>query len=323
MDLPPSTNGSPALPLIHASMQRLARQSATCKLTSAVLSGAAMLFASGRVGGEGILWVAAPALALALADAGYTSKIRRLGEAAAQYDGARPPKLSELIQNEAGVGGMREATGLLKGLISASVWPYYLTLAGVVVGLGLTVVPPKLPASYPIAPGGMPLASGQIQTLNQPSMSFPPAAPRPPFAGSQGSPFPSSSSPGAASAPGGAPNANRISNRFPVAGAPGTGATGPGATTPGLPRPPALGASGVNGGKPPFPLPAGAGAARPGTAPAATGTSTGPGGAGVPPPPLAAPGASSSPASSASGAKPTGSAPAPSAASSSGTAPAK
>lgn len=318
MDQPAlTTNASPALPLIHASMQRLARQSATCKLTSAILSGAAMLFASGRVGGEGILWVAAPAVVLGLADAGYTARVRRLGEAAAQYEGARAPKLSELIQTEAGGGFMTEATGMVKGLFSPSVWPYYLSLAGVVVGLGLTVVPPKLPASYPVGPGGMPLAStpGQIQTLGQPGVTFPPGQ-RQPFGSAPGS-FPGVNGSAGATAPGGTSSAgsfptavNRVTNRFPGAGGPGVG--GPsspaGSVNAGGPRPAGLPATGANTGKPPFAMPPGAaGGVKPGAAPSSAG------GAPPPPPTVVAPKApgstASSPAAPASGSGSSGATP--------------
>jgi hypothetical protein len=252
-----------------------------------------MLFASGRVGGEGILWVAAPAVVLGLADAGYAARMRRLGEMAAQYEGSRAPKLSELIQTEAGAGFMAETRGLVKGLLSPSVWPYYLSLAGVVVGLGLTVVPPKLPASYPVGPGGLPLAStpGQIQTLGQPGVTFPPG-PRPTFGGAQGS-FPAASGttgatgPGGASSPGSFPTTvNRVTNRFPVAGGPGVGGANGSA-----PRPAGLPPTGANGGKPPFALPPGAaGGVKPGAAPTSTG------GAPPPPPTLVAPKTSGAPA---------------------------
>jgi len=276
METPAQPNSSSAASLTHAAIQRLGQQSASCKLTSAILSGAAMLFASGRVGGEGLLWAAAPMGLLALADASYAAKTRRLFDLAGQLDGNRAPKPGEVIQREVGTGSVSEAVGSLKGLLSFSVWPYYTSLALVVAGLGSTVLVPKAgPAPvYPSQPfAGLPGQMPARSTVGQPSPVFP--------SGTQRSTFPvgSNGQPSTGGQPGMPPVAmpqapNRVINRFPPSGsAPQSGGqSAPGATTssggsPIAPPP-----------RPSSPPPAGAGAtAKPTTPPPSA------------PPPAAAP----------------------------------
>ncbi|MDB6139604.1 MAG: hypothetical protein JWO94_2676 [Verrucomicrobiaceae bacterium] len=165
MDSPLPSASASAIVLTHASVQRLARQSAACKITSSVLSGAAMLFASGRTGGEGLLWAAAPIGLLALTDAGYAAKARSLVEMAGQYGAAKSPKWSDLLHHEAASGGLKGAIQTLAAIASLTIWPFYLSLALLVGGLGSlqsTKVPMNLiPQPYPTAPATMqPYAGG-------------------------------------------------------------------------------------------------------------------------------------------------------------------
>ena len=128
--------------LINATIQRLASQSATCKLYGVVLSVAVLLFSSGRSSAEILLWTLTPAVLLALADAAYVGRVRRMGEA---VTGKKPATSSEVIQLQVSSGGLHGLKDSVAGLCSMTVWPFYLILALVVFGLGSTVLAPKAP----------------------------------------------------------------------------------------------------------------------------------------------------------------------------------
>ena len=225
-------NSSSAASLTHSAIQRLSGQSANCKVTSAILSGAALLFAAGRTGGEGLLWAAAPIGLLALADAGYVAKIRRLARLSGQYDGTKTPKAGDVIQNEVGEGGVKEAVQSLSGLLSFSVWPYYASMALLVGGLGNSVLAPKTPAVYsPTQPfAGVP---GMVQPhagTTPGGQPFPQSAPRPynvPAAGQPGAPGGNGSAPAPSVAFPQAPG--RAINKFPT---PSGGQGAPSSTAP-------------------------------------------------------------------------------------------
>lgn len=162
MDSPAQSDCASAVSLTHATIQRLARQSAVCKLASAVLGGVALLVAAGRVGGESLILAAAPLAVLAFVDGCYGAKARRLAAAAGQYDGGRAPKWSAFFENEAGPGGLRGAGQALAGVLSLSVWPYYVALGLLVAGVGhlAPATPTRITTStQPFAgmPGGTPV----------------------------------------------------------------------------------------------------------------------------------------------------------------------
>ena len=216
MDTSLTPSNPSAVSLTHASIQRLASQSASCKITSAILSGAAMLFAAGRAGGDVLLWATAPVGLLALADASYTAKTRRL---AGQFQGNTTPKLGDLIANEVGRGGAGDAVSALKGLLSFSVWPYYTSLAVLVAGLGSTVLVPKTTAPVLGTPFNGLTSPAQMHSSVPPNAAFPSNnVPRPAFP--QGPPTGGATGPGV-----GFPQPpGRQINRVP--GAPGAGPTG-------------------------------------------------------------------------------------------------
>ncbi len=172
--------------ILNSALQRLASQSATCKIYSSVLAGAALLFAAGRSGGGSLLWAAAPAIVLALVDAGYTAKARSLASEAHKSvpDSSDTAKSWSIIQLQVASGGMAEAGKALMGLFSFSVWPFYMGLALMVIGLGDTILIPKntgLPtASFPqqmmpTTNQGLQINSPSLQNINQapPNRPFP------------------------------------------------------------------------------------------------------------------------------------------------------
>lgn len=253
MDSPISPDSSSAVSLTHAAIQRLARQSAACKLTSAIISGAAMLFAFSKTGTEGLLWAAAvPVGMLALADACYTAKARGFAALAGQFDGGRGLKWSVFFEHQVSGGGMKEAVQGLAGVLSLTVWPYYVALGLMVGGLG-TLEIPKGPTTVLNAPFTMPSPgpgfsggpSGAVFPAQQPR-TYPPASAQGSFA------------PGGGPQPGPAgggqpPGVNR--SRFPTGnpGLPGNASPRPpgaGGTNPANTPPPAN-TNGLNRSLPP------------------------------------------------------------------------
>lgn len=171
--------------MLHATLQRLAGQSAACKIWGAVLSATALLFAAGRAGGEPLLWAATPVILLALADAGYVGQSRRI----AAYVARREPKelgntkdiVHLLVQGSA----FPEAFKSLASVLSLSVWPFYLSLAGLVAGLGMTVLVPKnKPAPVlPSFPQTTPAYTQQNSPFPNPRPANTPVTPARPFPG--------------------------------------------------------------------------------------------------------------------------------------------
>ncbi len=174
---------SEASTFLHSTLQRLAGQSATCKLWSVVLSSVVLALAAGRMGAEAMVWAAAPALLLALADATYKVQADRAAALAAKGT----VRMEDLFRLQSGGGGLAGSVQTLGGLASFSVWPFYVTLATMVMVLGQTVLTPQNKA--PFGPPGALINGG-------PSM---PGVPRPAYAIQQG---PTALPPGAVVYPG-------------------------------------------------------------------------------------------------------------------------
>lgn len=152
--------------LLNTSLQRLAAQSAACKLWSIVLTSLVLAMAAGRAGGEVLTWSAAPILLLALTDASYTAQSRRLAALADKE--AIPP--TELFRLQTETKGFSTSIQYLSGLGSFSVWPFYTVLSTMVIVLGLTVLPAKNSSQPP------PIMSSPYQ----------PGTPRPAYTMQQG-----------------------------------------------------------------------------------------------------------------------------------------
>lgn len=125
--------------LLCATLQRLGSQSAACKLWSVILSSVVLVMAAGRTGAEVLVWAAAPAVLLALADAAYTSQGQRIA-ALIERETVCP---SEIVRTQISGSGFAGAFQSLAGLGSFSVWPFYVGLAGLVITLGHTVLVPQ------------------------------------------------------------------------------------------------------------------------------------------------------------------------------------
>src|SRR5258707_682006 len=98
-NLPSSEVGPSLAVMVQESLQRLGSQSAACKWGSVLLGAAALVGC--RLGGENLLWLAAPGLLLALADAGYAAQARRIAEFAGRaLNGSNkdPGRAGELIR---------------------------------------------------------------------------------------------------------------------------------------------------------------------------------------------------------------------------------
>ena len=135
--------------ILNTSLQRLAAQSASCKLWSIVLTSLVLAMAAGRVGAEVLVWAAAPVLLLSLADAAYTVQARRLVALAAK----ETLQAEELFGTQTGNSSFSTSVQALKGLSSFSVWPFYSLLAMMVVVLGqIVLVPQNKPQFLPQNP---------------------------------------------------------------------------------------------------------------------------------------------------------------------------
>ena len=141
--LQPIMNLSPpdAPALLNSSLQRLAAQSASCKLWSIILTSLVLVMAAGRAGAEVLLWAAAPSLLLALADAAYCVKTRRIATLAAK----ETVRAEDLFRMQSGSSGFSTSIQSLSGLASFSVWPFYTALTTMVIVLGQTVLVPHNP----------------------------------------------------------------------------------------------------------------------------------------------------------------------------------
>jgi len=130
-------------------IQRLSTQRGHCKLGSVFLGSGILL--AGAVSGLGkasLFWIAAPLLLLGLADAGYAAEQQRsveLSKKAKGYEAAFSPEA-------AGTFIWRFCSAVL----SLSVWPFYLSLVGVVVA-GAFYMPVKVtpPAAAAMVAGPM------------------------------------------------------------------------------------------------------------------------------------------------------------------------
>jgi len=171
--------------ILYAILQRLAGQSAVCKIWGIVLSATALLFAAGRAGGEPLLWAAAPVILLALADAGYVGQSRRI----AAYVARREPKelgnTKDVVHLLVEGSTFPEAFKSLASVLSLSVWPFYLSLAGLVAGLGMTVLVPRNKPTpvLPTFPQATPAYTQQNSPFPNPRPANTPVTPARPFPG--------------------------------------------------------------------------------------------------------------------------------------------
>lgn len=139
--------------LIDRNLQRLAGQSATCKVWSCLLAAVALLFAAGRAEGIQFLWVGAPVLILALADACYAGQAIQMAQLGQRLSNSTQGSAQMADYYRTQLQGCESSgiVGGLTGLLSCSVWPFYAALAGLVIGLGMTVMVPRQKAP-PVAP---------------------------------------------------------------------------------------------------------------------------------------------------------------------------
>jgi hypothetical protein len=174
-----NVSSSEAPALLNTTLQRLAAQSAACKLWSIVLTSAVLVMTAERGGDGELLWAAAPALLLGLADAAYKVQAGRI--AAWGANAKETVRVEDLFRMQTGNSGFAASLQSLTGLISFSVWPFYVALTTLVIVLGQTALHPR----------------GNSQFLPQkPSINGSPYQPntmRPDFSNQHG---PSASSPG-------------------------------------------------------------------------------------------------------------------------------
>lgn len=144
-------NSTDTAHLVHQTLQRLASQSAACKLWSAGLAAGVLAWAhSIRLGSQSMLWAVAPVGLLALADAAYATQASRLLK---KFRQGKKPGVEELLQTHAPLSGA-DTLGGLAGLLSASVWPYYVALTCAFLIAGHEPARPALPApQHTGAPG--------------------------------------------------------------------------------------------------------------------------------------------------------------------------
>lgn len=160
----PATATNDAAILAHQTLQRLASQSAACKLWSAALvTGVLAWMHSSRIGNDSMLWAVAPVLVLLLADAAYMTQSARL---LAKLRQSKKPGVEELLQAHAPLSGPNTLGGLT-GLFSSSVWPFYFALACAFFIAGHETARPSLPP--PSGPG-----SSSLNRLSNASSSQPP-----------------------------------------------------------------------------------------------------------------------------------------------------
>lgn len=133
-------------------LQRLADRSAACKIWSIVLVTIVLLFAIGRAGGEYLLWAAAPTGLLAFADAAYLAKARRIASFVNQSNDHEFLNLKQLIHFQSPEEGVTTSLKSMMAIFPLSVLPFYLCLAGLVAGIGLTVLGSK-PKDTPVSQG--------------------------------------------------------------------------------------------------------------------------------------------------------------------------
>lgn len=176
---------SPDLAPLHCTLERLASQSASCKIWSIVLVAAALLFAIGRPTGPSLLWASTPVVVLAFMDACYLAQARRIVKFASRSDTSDEHSSADFAQFRLSGGDFAEAFKSLASLFSFNVWPFYLVLAGLIAGLSGTVLNSKSKAVQ-IAPELMlqaPPVPSQSRPYSTPFTSSPPnsaARPLPP-----------------------------------------------------------------------------------------------------------------------------------------------
>lgn len=151
-----------------------------CKLLSVVFSIIILLLTSSHSGAEALLWTAAPLSLLALIDASYGSRIKRLAITAEKGEITELDVLRSEVSSMSAKGSLES----LYGIFSFSVWPFYLVLGGIMVGLGLTVLKSPAHPETSTTPGkGFPGTLAHNPAFRIPSGANPVPGFRPPAPG--------------------------------------------------------------------------------------------------------------------------------------------
>jgi hypothetical protein len=138
--------------VLAETLHRLASQRATCKLAAVILAVVILVFGvPGKTGAMNLLWTAAPLALLGLAEAGYAAQERRGWQLLARQTGSETPALAPASAGAA-IGGT------FLSAFSLSIWPFYLSLVGVIVaGVLLAPVKPVKPTVIPNPAAGIPV----------------------------------------------------------------------------------------------------------------------------------------------------------------------
>lgn len=166
---------SEAPALLNTALQRLAAQSAACKLWSIVLTSSLLGLSLGRGTADSLLWAAVPVLLLSLADAAYLVQSRRIADLALKES----VRAEDLFRMQAGSAGFAASFKSLGGLASFSVWPFYASLIATVLVLGQTAQPSATRPQFPAQTS--PIAASPFQLNNARPASFTPSKGTPPF----------------------------------------------------------------------------------------------------------------------------------------------
>jgi hypothetical protein len=139
--------------------ERLAQQSATCKLVSLVLAVSVLAFVSGRSSSAYLFLPVAPLLLTMLLDAAYAARANqtaKLMQRLALGESKAAVRPWEMIGSLMTQQGLNAALPTLGGVLFLSVWPFYLALGSLMILLGTEVLTPK---PLPILPRN-PVATG-------------------------------------------------------------------------------------------------------------------------------------------------------------------
>ena len=167
-------------------MGRFAAQRAACKLWSVVLACLVLIMIAGRPGAGVLLWALTPVGLLMLADAFYLSQSRHLATLVAK--GTFTAR--DVLTREALPSSLMTDVRQLGTLVSLSVLPFYLALAGVVLTLGhLVLTPSPRPAALALGLGSSSQQASPLVSFGKPPVPVPIRNGRP-----SESPLPSTSS---------------------------------------------------------------------------------------------------------------------------------
>ena len=157
--------------------ERLASQSATCKLVGLVLSALALAFVSGK-SSTYLFLPLMPLLSALLLDAAYAARARHVLQLMRRLAGGESKSTVspwEMIGTLMAPQGLHAALPSLGGVLLLSVWPFYLTLGLFITFLGAQVLAPK---PLPVLPRN-PVVSGDLvagSNINK----YPASVPQPP-----------------------------------------------------------------------------------------------------------------------------------------------